>query len=294
MIKSSATIRAKSVIEGHDFNSFNTMFRKRVRGKKLQAETKEIGSRQCTVNLNQEKLTTFVVLGDKQVGKTSLASRFTENFFSPNYAPTVEDCYFKNYYDRSQETTHNLRIIDTSGYYHFPAMQRLNIVHADIILLVYEVRNVQSMKRLGQLYTVVREELKDRTTTPIICVGTKIDKTKDTDNYQDGAMEEFFRCNSDELFSHILTSARLNINVTDVFQRGLDMMQQLKMQQISNGASAKKFQDVVFAKMKDISVFPGSNANRQKMIRKRIEFYSKETVYCNIYKSTFVIPYFLE
>jgi len=240
------------------------MFRKRIRGKKSQERSKENGNKQCTVNLNQEKLTTFVVLGDKQVGKTSLASRFTQNFFSPYYAPTVEDCYFKNYYDQSQETTHNLRIIDTSGYYHFPAMQRLNIVHADVILLVYEVRNVRSMKRLAQLYSVVREELEDCTTTPVICVGTKIDKTKDTDNYQDEAMQEFFRCNSNELFSHILTSARLDINVTDVFQQGLDMMQQLKAQRIPEDASAKKFQDVVIAKMKDISVFHGSSSSRHK------------------------------
>ena len=226
-----------------------------MKNKRKEGAQKVREKQKCDAQLAAGKLITFVVLGDKQVGKTALVSRFTGNFFSPNYAPTVEDCYFKNYHDKVQETTYNLRIIDTSGYYHFPAMQRLNIIHADIILLVYEVRNVRSMKRVNQLYSVVQDELKKgRSNTPIVCVGTKIDKTKDTDNYEDKIMQEFISQNSNVLFRHILTSARLDINVTDAFRLGLEMMGKNKTRHLPSTERRPTFQDVVRAKLHDLSV----------------------------------------
>ena len=208
------------------------------------------GREKGKISVTDGKLITFVVLGDRKVGKTSLISRFIDKFFSPNYVPTVEDCYFKNYHDKTQETTYNLRLIDTSGHYHFPAMQRLNIAHADVILLVYEVRNVRSMKRVIQLHSVVKEELTDCATTPVICVGNKIDKTRDTDNYEDEIMQKFLHRNSSALFRHILTSAKLDINVTDIFQLGLDMIQQHNMRQLQRGSASTSFQEAVLAKMK--------------------------------------------
>ena len=228
------------------------MFRKKNKRKGGKAKAKD--KQKFHAHLAVGKLITFVVLGDKQVGKTALTSRFTKDFFSPNYAPTVEDCYFKNYYDKIQETTYNLRIIDTSGYYHFPAMQRLNIMHADAILLVYEVRNLRSMERVIKLHSVVQEELKGRENTPIVCVGTKIDKTKDTDNYQDNIMQKFISRNSNVLFRHILTSARLDINVTDAFRSGLDMMEQYKMRHLPSIDCRPSFQDIIRAKMHELSV----------------------------------------
>ena len=226
--------------------------KKKEKGEEQESLKKPKGKQKYQANLNDGKLITFVILGDKHVGKTALISRYVLGSFSPSYSPTVEECYFKLHYDKNRETNFNLRIIDTSGYYHFPAMQRLNMVHADVILLAYEVRNLPSMKRLIQLYSTAKEELKGHEPTPIICVGSKIDKNKDINNYYDEAIEEFIRLNKSACLRHILTSAKLDINVTDIFQLGIDMLQDLKMQKICGNATTSKFYEVI-AKMKRVS-----------------------------------------
>ena len=231
------------------------MIRRRL--KKVTKENKQQEtpneSDQCLKNINNGKLTTFVIMGEKCTGKTSLISRFILGSFSHSYTPTVEECYFKQLHDRTSEEYVNIRVIDTSGYYHFPAMQRLNIANADVLLLAYEVSNVVSMKRAIQLFSMAKEVLRNRRTLPVVIIGTKIDEHKDTNNYQNETMQEFLSLNSDTYCRHILTSARLDINVTDAFQLGCVMLQQLKTQHIPLSEAHLTFSSTVLAKMRAIS-----------------------------------------
>lgn len=180
--------------------------------------------KQSKSEVNDGRLITFVIMGARNIGKTALICRFTEQSFSPSYEPTVEDCYFKQIHNNTKYTSLNIRIIDTSGHYHFPAMQRLNIRQADVVLLAYGVQDTPSVSRAVELYRTSRDLLHDKPFTPIILVGTKIDLTRDTCNYEHPMITELLQNNEDEFCRNIITSARLNLNVTDVFEAGLELL----------------------------------------------------------------------
>ena len=199
------------------------MLRKhRKKSKDKEKENKK--TKQSKTEVNDGRLITFVIMGARNIGKTALVCRFTEQSFSPSYEPTVEDCYFKQIHNNTKYTSLNIRIIDTSGYYHFPAMQRLNIRHADVILLAYGVQDAPSVSRAVELYRTARDLLHDKPFTPIILVGTKIDLTKDTCNYENPMITELLQNNEDEFCRNIITSARLDLNVTDAFEAGLELL----------------------------------------------------------------------
>ena len=175
-----------------------------------------------------DNLITFVILGAKHVGKTALVRRFIHRSFLLTYEPTIEDCYFRTFYNKYSGTFSNIRVIDTSGYYHFPAMQRLDMSKANVLLLVYEVRNVQSMQRAIDLYKTAMDVLEGRPPVPVVFIGTKIDTEKDTDNYKAEMIEKFINENVSAYCRHLLTSARLDINVDEIFDIALLLLERLR------------------------------------------------------------------
>jgi small GTP-binding protein len=156
-----------------------------------------------------------VVLGAAGVGKSSIISRFLHDEYKPEYTPTVEDFH-------QTELLQNgwllpLDIVDTTGYYAFPAMMELAIATGDAFVMVFNIGDNQSFQHISAMRDLIFQIKGDTVNTadiPIVVVGNKID----LDNrslVNKTTMECIVTMDWDH--SYVETSAKTNTNIRTVF-----------------------------------------------------------------------------
>lgn len=92
----------------------------------------------------------IVVLGAAKVGKSSIIQQFLYDQFSKRYNRTIEDLHVAEY-NSSNGASLRLEILDTTGYYQFPAMRALSISNGNAFLLVYSVDDEESWKYIEEI-----------------------------------------------------------------------------------------------------------------------------------------------
>ena len=114
------------------------------------------------------------LLGDVNVGKTSIASRFCKNSFTDNYINTIGGAYQQQNIVLNNGAKIKLHIWDTSGQDRFRSMTNLYYRDAQVAILTYDVTNEQSLESLNYWLN----ELNDKTeiNDMLLCLaGNKID-----------------------------------------------------------------------------------------------------------------------
>ena len=113
------------------------------------------------------------MLGLSKVGKTAIISQFLYYQFQPGYKPTVEEMYKVDLEVGSMKLS--LNIEDTSGTFasDFPAMAKVSLSSADVVLLVFSVDDEDSFRKVGMLRDLVMESRGPD--MPMLVVGNKID-----------------------------------------------------------------------------------------------------------------------
>lgn len=111
-----------------------------------------------------------------------------------------------------------LQITDTTGSHQFPAMQRLSITKGHAFILVYSVCSKQSLEELRGIWTLIKElKGQEITQIPVMLVGNKCDENNLREVTElDGKAEA-----ASWGVSFMETSAKNNINVTELFQVSL-------------------------------------------------------------------------
>jgi small GTP-binding protein len=112
------------------------------------------------------------LIGDANVGKTSIVTRYTTNQFPETPATTVgvSNVQVTLHYE-SEELTVNLW--DTAGQERFRSLVPLYTRGADLIVLVFSMTDYESFEHLTQWYGKVRTDM--RLTCPIVLCGNKTD-----------------------------------------------------------------------------------------------------------------------
>ena len=169
--------------------------------------------RATTVNALKRKPKRIILIGSTRCGKTALVHRFIQGRFTTDYTPTIEECY--HYQCTYKRIVWNLEIIDLCAPFMFPVMRDLNVKSAHIVLLVYEIDNNASIQEIISACKQIKDVRSD---VPIILVGSKLDLTT---NKQRVSAHTLLH-NLDDDTRHILTSAKDNIGVIDVFHSSLD------------------------------------------------------------------------
>lgn len=112
------------------------------------------------------------VFGAAQTGKSSLLARFLGQAFEEKYEPTIED--YHRYKIYSGETLFHLNIIDTSGSFAFPAMEKLIMEETDAFIFVYSIDKEKSFETV--LSGIKRlSEIRDIKSVSIVVVCNKAD-----------------------------------------------------------------------------------------------------------------------
>ena len=115
----------------------------------------------------------LMLLGDGQVGKTSLILRLTGNEFNDSQLTTVGK---ESYIQQVNLHGHDLKmkIWDTAGQERFKSMSVQVIKNSDAVILVYAIDDLTSFKDLDQWLSKLNETT-DITKKPIIIIGNKAD-----------------------------------------------------------------------------------------------------------------------
>ena len=136
--------------------------------------------------------------------------------------PTIEEFY--------NELCHvykghafNLEFVDTSGPFEFPAMRDMNILHADVAMVIYDVTNEESMKVVAAILSIISQVRGPGNPLHCIIVGNKYDLYMGEDNgdiYR--ILDEYIGFYPDWISYHRLTSAKTDEDVTGVLELALD------------------------------------------------------------------------
>ena len=126
----------------------------------------------------QQKVNEYEVkiclLGDVNVGKTSIASRFCKNRFNENYINTIGGAYQQQNIVLNNGTKMKLHIWDTSGQDRFRSMTNLYYRDAQVAILTYDITNESSFNSIEFWIKELRYKVENE--NMILClVGNKCD-----------------------------------------------------------------------------------------------------------------------
>ena len=167
---------------------------------------------------NCDYLLKYVIIGDPEVGKSSIMERYAHNTFHKNYIPTIGVDFSSKYIDLNNKT-YKIQIWDTAGQERFRTITLTYYKGCACALVVYDITNKDSFNNV----TTWIENCKNYSTEEIliILVGNKSDlndkRQVSTEEGEDLA-DKF-----GILFFEISTNTGENVN--NVFEKSLEIIQ---------------------------------------------------------------------
>ncbi|TKJ19878.1 MAG: hypothetical protein CEE43_14185 [Promethearchaeota archaeon Loki_b32] len=155
----------------------------------------------------------IIIVGDPNVGKTSLILRYTNNAFRRNYVPTlgvmVSDKIFK-----IEQTVIQLTLWDIGGQQKFQTMRQQFYRGSDAVFLVFDLTKPESFDNIPKWFSDVVDQVKDRSEE---LVGFIIGNKKDLKDSCKISSEIVDQLASKLKLGFIETSALLGENVNYAF-----------------------------------------------------------------------------
>ena len=160
----------------------------------------------------------LMLLGDGQVGKTSLTLRLTGNSFDDSVLTTIgKESYI--YQVKLHDNDLKMKIWDTAGQERFKSMSVSVIKTVEGLVLAYSIASRESFNNL-EVWLKQLKDIADLSKKPIIIVGNK----KDLEEERQVKYEEGQKYASDHGYHFYETSARTGENVKEAFY---DIFEQL-------------------------------------------------------------------
>lgn len=159
----------------------------------------------------------FIIIGDHEVGKTSIVRRFVENRFSHNYRATIG----LNIMSHSFEAFGNnisLSLFDIGAQKYFQRFRRTYYQGAQASFIVYDITNRQTYENVKKWIKELGDFINNKE-LPIIIVGNKTDlKEQRQVSAQEGIdlVNELSESRNTKI-SYIETSALSGENIEDAF-----------------------------------------------------------------------------
>ena len=185
-------------------------------------ETKKINKEENTIRIKptpkeEEKTKVLevkiVLLGNINVGKTSIASRYCKNSFNEHHINTIGGAYQQQKVVLSNGAIVKLHIWDTSGQERFRAMTNLYYRDAQVGLLTYDITNESSFTGID--FWIEELKYKVENENMILClVGNKSD-VNDAERKITKNQGKKFADDNNMLFYE--TSAKTGDGVKDLF-----------------------------------------------------------------------------
>lgn len=152
----------------------------------------------------------IVLLGEAQVGKTSLVYRFVNDSFSSSYKSTLGVNLLKKDLEVDEYGETSAQIWDLGGQESFRNLRKLYLEGAHGGMLLYDVTNKRSFQKLDNWVQSFKETRGDK---PLLLIGNKIDLEEKIEVTKETGQEYA----SEHGFEFIQTSAKTGNNVDKAF-----------------------------------------------------------------------------
>ena len=155
----------------------------------------------------------ILMLGESQVGKTSLLLKYTDDVFKINMLPTFGlDVRYK--YLQKDNNNIRLDLWDTAGQEKFRTMTQNYYKGSDGIILVYDISNESSFETLKNWMDDIKENSKNK--IEVIIIGNKLDLERQVEKKR---LEQFAE---EYKVPYFETSAKTGEGVEESFNKLID------------------------------------------------------------------------
>ena len=155
----------------------------------------------------------IVLLGDVNVGKTSIASRYCKNSFNDHHINTIGGAYQQQKVVLGNGSMVKLHIWDTSGQERFRAMTNLYYRDAQVAIITYDITNESTFSSID--FWIQELKYKVENDNMILClVGNKCDVNSNERKIQTSKGKSYAQENNMIFYE---TSAKTGEGVKDLF-----------------------------------------------------------------------------
>lgn len=154
-----------------------------------------------------------ILVGDMNVGKTSIVKRFKDGEFSEHLKNTIGVDFCVQTLCVEDKIV-KLQIWDTAGDERYKCIMPNYYRNADAAIIVFDLTNRESFQNVGVWHENIRNYSGDTTTN--LLVGNKSDLE---DNREVSKSEANAFAGSHRIFGYVETSAKDNSNVDDAFYK---------------------------------------------------------------------------
>jgi small GTP-binding protein len=178
----------------------------------------------------------ILVLGNENVGKTSLIIRFCDNRFEPSLLSTT-GIDIKTKCIKRGDKKFNLKIFDTAGQERFHSISKNYFKSSDGILLLYDISNEETFKSIKNWVDDIQEAL-DLADIGFIIVGNKSDLPEEERQVTDFMKEDLEKSLNVKILE---TSTKDNKNIEECFMMLVDKIYEIRYRVKLNGNEDEKF-----------------------------------------------------
>ncbi|KAK5972303.1 hypothetical protein GCK32_001634 [Trichostrongylus colubriformis] len=177
----------------------------------------------------------IAVFGASACGKTSLIRQFVSGDYTESYDPTIEDRYKKTLMYKGRPA--HLEILDTSGKELVSEMMTRYITSADAFMVLYSVGSRKSFEYAVHLFSQIAK-LRGVNSIARLLVAAKCDS-----DYREVSPEEGNTLSAQLSCSFAEVSAKMNINVQEVFDEMVSQLQYIETMQYSRRADQQLYRN---------------------------------------------------
>ena len=174
---------------------------------------------------NYDYIFKVLLLGNSDVGKSSLLLRFVDKTWTDSFVPTI-GVDFKVKTMNIGDKTVKMQIWDTAGQERFRNVVASYFRGSNGILLIYDVTNRDSFKNLDSWLEVIENNASDNVLK--ILIGNKVDLVEDIEIKKEEGQQFANRYN----MQFIETSAKLDTNVSEAFETLAKLMIEFNSKQV--------------------------------------------------------------
>jgi len=157
----------------------------------------------------------FVIIGNHEVGKTSLIRQFVERKFSHDYRATIGLNIFAHNFD-FQGNEISVQLWDIGAQQYFKRFRKIYYKGAEAAFIVFDLTNRESFEKVKDWYKEINQLIEEKN-IPIVIVGNKVDLA-DQRIISTAEGEELTKSLSETGISYIETSALSGENVIEAFE----------------------------------------------------------------------------
>ena len=178
---------------------------------------------------NYDYLFKVLIVGDADVGKTQIVSRYVEDSFVEEYKPTVGIGFCSKSISLNNKNI-NLQLDDTSGQERYRTIRQSYYKGSQLIVLVYAINNRNSFNSIPKWVDEVKKQTDKN--TKFLLVGNKCDLEEERRAVTEKEAKQYAENNGMKFFE---VSAKTGTNIEKMFNSSLQkLLEDMKKEENNN------------------------------------------------------------